>query len=356
LPKKFQRIHVELTNRCNFSCVFCPDGRMTRKRGTMDVDLAFSALDQIADLDLAEKVTFHVMGEPLLHPQFFAILDHAHEKGLSVGLTTNGALLRPETIRQLAERDLFQIDISLQTPDAESFQATRGSRVPFDRYREGLLQLLAACSVRPQPPIFKIRMMTTRFAGKMKKKLGIPDFMGSSAVLRQTVLDWTDLVYERLGLEPVPRKTLLERVARIGIHGWNVIEISPRIFIETYILTDWGNAFVDDRVVDANRGYCFGMRDHFAILYSGDVVLCCIDFDGHTSLGNLKESSLLDILHSDRLRDIVQGLHRGELLHPYCRRCLGSGSKVGAWIKPAMSVIGLKILKPFLYRKYRLCD
>jgi MoaA/NifB/PqqE/SkfB family radical SAM enzyme len=356
LPKKFQRIHVELTNRCNFSCVFCPDGRMTRKRGTMDVDVAFSVLDQIADLDLAEKVTFHVMGEPLLHPQFFGILDHAHERGLSVGLTTNGALLRPETIRQLAERDLFQIDISLQTPDAESFQATRGSRVAFGQYREGLLELLAACSARPQPPIFKIRMMTTRFAGKMKTKLGIPDFMGSSALLRQTVLEWTDLVYERLGREPVPRKHLLERVAKIGIHGWNVIEISPRIFIETYILTDWGNAFADDRVVDANRGYCFGMRDHFAVLYSGEVVLCCIDFDGRTSMGNLKESSLLDILRSDRLRSIVQGLHRGELLHPYCRRCLGSGSRVGAWIKPVMSVVGLKILKPFFYRKYRLCD
>lgn len=322
----------------------------------MEVDLAFSALDQIADLDIAEKVTFHVMGEPLLHPDFFAILDHAHQRGLSVGLTTNGALLRPDTIRKLAERDLFQIDISLQTPDAESFQATRGSRVDFNTYREGLLDLLAACSARPEPPIFKIRMMTTRFAGKMKDKLGIPDFMSSSALLRQTVLEWTDLVYERLGLEPIPRQTLIKRVGKISIHGWNVIEISPKIFIETYILTDWGNAFADNGVVDAHRGYCFGMRDHFAVLYTGDVVLCCIDFDGRTSLGNLKETSLLDILRSERLGDIVKAFHKGELLEPYCRRCLGSNSKLGAWIKPMMSVIGLKILKPFFYRKYRLCD
>jgi MoaA/NifB/PqqE/SkfB family radical SAM enzyme len=354
LPSRFQRIHLELTNRCNFSCVFCPDGKMTRKRGTMDVELAFSALDQIADLDLAEKVTFHVMGEPLLHPQFFRILDHAHGRGLSVGLTTNGALLRPETIRQLAERDLFQIDISLQTPDPESFHATRGGRVPFEAYREGLLDLLAACASRPVPPIFKIRIMTTRFAGKMKQKLGIPDFMGSSALLRRTVLEWTDRVYERLGLAPIPREIVMGRIAKIGIHGWNVIEISPRIFIETYILTDWGNAFAEDHVVEASRGYCFGMRDHFAVLYSGDVVLCCIDFDGRTSLGNLKESSLLEILQSPRLKQIMEGFQRGALLEPHCRRCLGSGSRLGAWIKPVMSVIGLKVLKPFFYRKYRL--
>ncbi|MBI5252492.1 MAG: radical SAM/SPASM domain-containing protein, partial [Desulfomonile tiedjei] len=57
LPRRFQRIHLELTNRCNFSCVFCPDGIMTRKRGTMTESLARSALDQISELDLAEKVT-----------------------------------------------------------------------------------------------------------------------------------------------------------------------------------------------------------------------------------------------------------------------------------------------------------
>jgi MoaA/NifB/PqqE/SkfB family radical SAM enzyme len=69
LPRRFQRIHVELTNKCNFSCVFCPDARMTRKRGFMDEALACKVLDEISELDLAEKVTFHVMGEPLSTPR-----------------------------------------------------------------------------------------------------------------------------------------------------------------------------------------------------------------------------------------------------------------------------------------------
>ena len=134
LPRRFQRVHLELTNRCNFSCSFCPDGLMTRERGLMDEELARSALDQIADLDLAEKVTFHVMGEPLLHPGLFRILDHAAERGISVGLTTNGALLSGKVVREIAERDLQQIDISLQSPDRESFLATRGTRIDFEAY------------------------------------------------------------------------------------------------------------------------------------------------------------------------------------------------------------------------------
>jgi MoaA/NifB/PqqE/SkfB family radical SAM enzyme len=356
LPERFQRIHLELTNRCNFSCVFCPDGKMTRKRGIMEPAVAYATLDQIADLDLAEKVTFHVMGEPLLHPQFFDILDHAKRGGIAVGLTTNGALLRPQTIRKLAERDLYQIDISLQTPDSESFQATRGCRVDFEHYRNGLLDLLAACATRPEPPVFKIRVMTTRFAGALRNRLGISDFMGSSESLHRTVREWVGLIYERLGVQLPDQAILAKRIKQIGIRAWNVIEVSPKIFIETYILTDWGNAFSEEEIIEADHGYCFGMRDHFAILHTGDVVLCCIDFDGRTVLGNLRETSLREILESDRLRTIMEGFQRGALVHPHCRRCLGSTSRLGSWVKPVASLVGLKLLKPFFYKKYRLFD
>jgi MoaA/NifB/PqqE/SkfB family radical SAM enzyme len=355
LPSKFQRIHLELTNKCNFSCVFCPDGVMTRERGVMDEDLARSALDQIADLDIAEKVTLHVMGEPLLHPRFFEILDYAASRNLAVGLTTNGALLSPSIIQRLAARGLHQIDISLQTPDPESFLATRGTRMDFHKYKDRVLELLSACADSPKPPIFKIRIMTTRFASGLCEKRGIPNFMGSSAKLRETILEWTELVHQRLG-SPVERERLIKKINKISIHGWNVIEISPKIFIETYILTDWGNAFAGEELVENRRGYCFGMRDHFAILHTGDVVLCCVDFDGRTAVGNLKNASLLDILRSPELERIVKGFHRGILLDPHCRHCLGSSSRIGSWVKPAASIIGLKFLKPFFYRKHRLFD
>jgi len=295
------------------------------------------------------------MGEPLLHPNFFEILDHAASIKLPVGLTTNGGLLKPATAEKLASRDLYQIDISLQAPDEESFAATRGTRTDFSKYRHNLLDLLAACHARPVQPIFKIRIMTTRFAKKMREQLGIPNFMPDSGALRQTILEWTELIYERLGLN-LNRGEFTTKIRKIGVYGWNVIEILPKIFIETYVLTDWGNAFAEKNIIEADRGYCFGMRDHFAILYSGDVVLCCVDFDGRTSLGNLKESSLLEILESEDLRNIVEGFQRGKLIHPHCRKCLGSSSLIGSRIKPIASVVGLKLLKPFFYRKYRLFD
>lgn len=354
IPKKFKRIHLELTNRCNFSCTFCPDSKLTRERCFIDPDLAVSALDQIAELDLAEKITFHVMGEPLLHPNFFDILDHAGKIGLRVGLTTNGSLLTDRMISRLMERDLHQIDISLQTPDAESFNLTRGTKVDFHKYRESLLELLARSRSKPRPPIFKIRIMTTRFAGKMRNELGIPDFLGSSEELRRVIAEWTLAAYGKLNIRG-DSDDILQRLKSIEIYKWNVIEICPETFIETYVLTDWGNAF-GKKIVEADFGYCFGMRDHFGILCSGEVVLCCLDYDGKTGLGNLKDRSLLDILHSHELKRIMRGFRVGRLNHPHCRKCLGSSNYLSSLFKPTMSFLGLKLLKPFVYKQYRLFD
>ena len=44
---KFKRIHIELTNQCNFSCEFCPDHLITRPRGTMDLGTIRRLLKEI---------------------------------------------------------------------------------------------------------------------------------------------------------------------------------------------------------------------------------------------------------------------------------------------------------------------
>ena len=75
-----QRVHLELTNVCQFNCVFCPKSEMTRSPGFMDTDPAKRLISDIRRHDICEKITFHVMGEPMLHPDFFDILDHARDE------------------------------------------------------------------------------------------------------------------------------------------------------------------------------------------------------------------------------------------------------------------------------------
>lgn len=316
----------------------------------MDADLAKRIIDEIAENCICEKVTFHVMGEPTLHPRFFEILSHSRDRKVKVGLTTNGGTLGTEVGKRLLDYGLHQIDVSLQTPDAQSFKLRKARALTFDTYLRGILKFFHAYKSRWQETIFKFRFLNTRFRRKgLEDKFGPIKVISSTEELQATFRYWCGEIYDLLGVAEELRKEAMARIEGLSSFKWNVVEVYPGVHFETYLLEDWGNAFQEEKVRNAWGGYCFGMRDHFAILYNGDVTLCCVDFDGTTAIGNLNGSSLKEILSSDTLGNIMRGFRRFQLVHPACRRCLGSSSFTSWLCKPVISLAALKILKPFFY-------
>lgn len=350
-----QRVHIELTNICDFNCLFCPKALMKRPPGYMDFELAVRIIDEIAEKGICEKVTFHVMGEPTLHPRFFDILSHALSKGVKVGLTTNGAGLGGEVGKRLLGYNLHQIDVSLQTPDARSFTLRKSRALTFDAYLRGILRFFQSYKTRWPETAFKFRFLNTRFRKKaMEDKVGPLKVISSTEELRKTFDYWAGHLYHILGVEREAREKAMRRIQALVSYKWNVVEIYPGLFFETYVLEDWGNAFGGEKVRKAWGGYCFGMRDHFSVLYNGDVTLCCVDFDGRTAIGNLGNSSLEEVLSSSELGKIMKGFRRLQLVHPYCRHCLGSTSLASWLFKPVLSATVLKALKPFFYKRLKL--
>lgn len=350
-----KRIHIELTNICNFDCVFCPKSEMRRPSGFMDTKLAKRLVVEVGSKNIAEKVTFHVMGEPTMHPHFIEILDCAQEEGVKVGLTTNGSLLGGKIGEKLTNYPLFQIDISLQTPDESSYALRKAGSLSFDQYLNDILGFFSAYKQRYGDTIFKFRFLNTWIKKKsLEAKVGPIDVMSSTKELRQTFNYWTNRIYDILDVDEESRLYAMGQIKKLVAYKWNVVEIFPRIFFETYILEDWGHAFSDEEIRSAWAGYCFGMRDHFSVLHNGDVTLCCVDFDGQTAMGNLNTSTLEDILSSPQLGEIINGFKHYRIVHPYCRRCLGSRSFSSWLLKPVASILALKTLKPFFYNQSKL--
>jgi sulfatase maturation enzyme AslB (radical SAM superfamily) len=351
-----QRIHLELTNVCNLNCVFCPKSVMTRPCGYMDKELAKRAISEIATNGLSEKITFHLMGEPTLHPQFFEILEHALAVKVEVGLTTNGTTLGGPVGRRLLDYELLQLDVSFQTPDEESFALRKSGSIAFQSYLEGIMGFFHDYHNRYPASIFKFRLMNTSFTKKrMERRIGPLKVICTAKELRDIVRKYSGLIYKLLDLSPPPEDIFESRLMGLVYYKWNVIEILPSVFFETYMLDGWGNAF-EDEVSDAWAGFCFGMRDHFGILHSGDVVLCCMDYDGKAAIGNLNNGSLKEILSSAALKRIMDGFTKYRLIHPHCRRCLGSHSFASWVVKPIAAIVGLKVLKPYFYTHTRLFE
>jgi MoaA/NifB/PqqE/SkfB family radical SAM enzyme len=322
----------------------------------MDTALAKRAISEIAANKLCEKITFHVMGEPTLHPHFFEILEHAEVEGQKVGLTTNGAVLGGKIGRKLLEYKLHQVDVSLQTPDEESFSLRGAGSLTFKRYLDSIMDFFSKYHVRYPDSIFKLRLMNTIHN---KKQMADPGntvaVIDSTSNLRQIVKTYSSMIYKLLD-KPIRNEMIFDKkIQSLVNYKWNVIEVIPNVFLETYLLSGWGNAFEDD-LTPSDYGYCYGMKDHFSILYNGDVVLCCVDYDGKTAFGNIGNSSLKDVLSSSPLKEIMEGFKKFRFVHSYCKRCQGSHSLLSRMVKPVASILALKLLKGFFYKKTSLFE
>ena len=78
--KRFKKAYLEIGNVCNLSCSFCPGTRRKPRQMTVEeFALAAGKLRKYTDY-----LYFHLMGEPLLHPQLEGFLKIAADMGYKV--------------------------------------------------------------------------------------------------------------------------------------------------------------------------------------------------------------------------------------------------------------------------------
>lgn len=102
-------VTMELTYRCNLSCVHC-----YLREGTGD-ELGTAEIIKIID-QLNDCGTLHLVftgGEPLLRDDFFDIAFHARQRGLALTLLTNGTLIDSAAARRIKSLDFYEVSISL---------------------------------------------------------------------------------------------------------------------------------------------------------------------------------------------------------------------------------------------------
>ena len=125
--KRFNKIYLEISNICNLKCRFCPGTR--RKPHVMTEDVFSALLPKLRPY--SAFLYFHLMGEPLCHPDLARFLTLAGEQGFKVILTTNGTLLKKQQTMLLHSPALHKINVSLHAFEANDLS------IPFSEYLEG---------------------------------------------------------------------------------------------------------------------------------------------------------------------------------------------------------------------------
>ena len=267
----YSKVYVEITNQCNMNCSFCHGhGRAPKQMTTAEFT---RVLDQLSDQ--TQYLYYHLMGEPLTHPQLTEFIGMAGARGYKSIITTNGTLLKLRGEALLAA-GVHKVNLSLH-----SFE--EGSEEAHTQYVRSLADF--AKHAAEQGTIVVFRLWNKGFDGGRNDQA-------------------IEILKEVLGGE--------------WVEGRRGVRIRDKIFLE------WGERFEwpdRDATVKGDRFFCYGLKDQFGILSDGTVVPCCLDSDGVIALGNIFEEEIESILNSDRARAIVEGFRCGMASEELCKRC-----------------------------------
>ena len=123
-PQRPERIQIEITNRCNYTCGMCPRESFNLPEKDISLDLFKKIIDRLAPfsgkgLKTPYNITLTGWGEPLLHPALMDMIVYTKDKGHNVGVTTNGLLLAP-FVEIFIEKALDKLTISLDSVEEGS--------------------------------------------------------------------------------------------------------------------------------------------------------------------------------------------------------------------------------------------
>lgn len=254
----FTNIYLEITNICNLSCSFCIGNN--RKKEYLSLDNLKIILPKLKDY--TDTLYLHVMGEALMHPYINEIINEI-SKLFKVNITTNGYLI--DKIKD--NQNVNKINISLQSIK---------SKDDIDSY---LSNIYSSIDILKHHTTICYRIWN-----------------------KQINMDIVLLSLEKHYNKKIIGNTKLEDNVYID-------------FQEPFVWPDINNNYYNE------NGSCMGLRKHIGILVNGDVIPCCLDYNGNMKLGNIYEEDLDTILNSKKALDMKKGFLQNKKIEKMCCHC-----------------------------------
>lgn len=256
--EKLKKVYVEITNNCNLNCSFCIHNK--RKNKFMELDEFKIILKKLKNT--TKYLYFHVLGEPLVHPEINEFIDIASEDYF-INITTNGYLIK----RIKDNKNIRQLNISLHS-----------------------------------------------FIDKGSKSIN--EYMNDIFEVVDDLSKYTYINYRLWANENKDIIKILEDKYNKRIDS--SMKLSNNVFIDIashFIWPDLNNN------LNRKMGKCYGLKDHIGILVDGTIIPCCLDSKGDINLGNIFKDDINDILNSKRAQTLKNDLKIGKRTEALCQHC-----------------------------------
>lgn len=273
---------VNLTSRCNMSCVWCISENMRE-----DVDLDYSVFKEfvVSYKDIGGKsIIFSGGGEPTLHKNFLDAIKFTNESGIDVGLMTNGLY-----------NDRLNVGMS-ENCKWIRYSIDFASHVLYKKYKNvsksGCEKILSNVK-----SAYKIRN------SKIWVNLNVGSYHSLDEI--KSVIDQYHDFVDGIQIRPVLSRAFAGEEIHIDTDFWNNIYNAfyniDKVRISMDKVFDLSNKKYFDFIV------CDGHMIIPVLNCNGDVCVCMYQTNNRDFVfGNVYKNSLKEIWESKRRRDVIE--------------------------------------------------
>lgn len=270
-------ITVELTNKCNLNCIFCPHSKMRRAQGFMDFSLFKNIIDEVAGF--AECIDLDLMGESTMHPNIIEMIQYCKKAGLKVTLNSNMVKVDQKLGKSLIDSGLDMLVMSIDSVHKETYEKLRRG-ASFDETKHNVHTLLSLDS----KDLYRVVQMVYITHNKAEAGQFIRHWRNSNANFVR-IQPYQNVDKQNLQLNALPARRRSKR--RPCIHPWKKI----------------------------------------AVCWDGTAVICCNDYDKFKVVGDVKKESVLDIWNGQGMQGIRRNFVAGDFRElSLCRDCFSFNS------------------------------
>jgi len=248
-------IHIELTNKCNFKCFYCPTSlsNFEEKSGGLyflNPNQFKKIISQIIEVGGCNVLKLWIMGEPLLNKNIFKYIKYAKQNlsKTKIEITTNGSALTNENGIKLINSGVDNVIISLHGID-DLFNKTSNSKLKYKTIKKNIFDFNENIGKTKNKVFCSIRLIQNRNIDEFAK---FKEHFGK--------LEFVSLIYD------IP-------------HNWKDDQNG------FYDLIDNKNINILHQKKQ-NKDVCPFPFYTLAIHGNGEISMCCIDWDKKTSVGN----------------------------------------------------------------------
>ncbi len=284
-----------VNERCNVKCRQCEYWRLKEYKDEMTIEDWQNALLSVKEFVGEFSINFSG-GEPYIKKGFLDLLTFANKNGIHAGVTTNGYCMTKENAAKTVAARPFNVNMSVDGPNAELHDYLRGQPGLFDRLSKGIVYLRE--EQEKQNVLFPINVKPTINRLNFRHLEEIVTWakgIGATTVNFQPVNRWTPETYSELWVEEEDRaefSQVIERLIEMKKNGAPIMNSDE-------VLRLMVPHFQEEKAPDSTRPCRVGLRNYW-IDTRGDVKLC----DEYPVIGNVKEANAREIWYGEKAQEV----------------------------------------------------